>query len=88
MREKTLKTHPKKAWPSDRELVDQILAGSREHFDLLYEAYFPRVYRFALKRLSDPGEAEDVPQCPSPEAACTEAMTCVSSRPRISCMVK
>ena len=51
-----------KTWPSDRELVDQILAGSREHFDLLYETYFPRVYRFALKRLRDPGEAEDVAQ--------------------------
>jgi RNA polymerase sigma-70 factor (ECF subfamily) len=43
-------------------LVTQILAGSREHFDLLYEAYFPRVYRFALKRLGDPAEAEDVAQ--------------------------
>jgi RNA polymerase sigma-70 factor (ECF subfamily) len=52
----------RKAWPSDRELVDQILAGSREHFDLLYETYFPRVYRFALKRLRDPAEAEDVAQ--------------------------
>lgn len=51
-----------KAWPSDRELVDRILSGSREHFDLLYETYFPRVYRFALKRLRDPGEAEDVAQ--------------------------
>ena len=51
-----------KPWESDRELVDQIVAGSREHFDLLYETYFPRVYRFALKRLSDPGEAEDVAQ--------------------------
>ena len=49
-------------WPSDRELVDEILGGSSEHFDLLYEAYFPRVYRFALKRLGDPGEAEDVAQ--------------------------
>lgn len=49
-------------WVSDQELVQQILAGSRAHFDLLYEAYFPRVYRFALKRLSDPGEAEDVAQ--------------------------
>lgn len=47
---------------SDQELVHHILAGSREHFDLLYEAYFPRVYRFALKRLGDPGEAEDVAQ--------------------------
>ena len=51
-----------KAWDCDRELVDQILSGSREHFDLLYETYFPRVYRFALKRLGDPGEAEDVAQ--------------------------
>lgn len=52
----------KKSWDSDRELVDQILAGDRESFDLLYETYFPRVYRFALKRLGDSGEAEDVAQ--------------------------
>jgi len=51
-----------KPWPSDRELVDEILGGSSEHFDLLYECYFKRVYRFALKRLGDPGEAEDVAQ--------------------------
>ena len=51
-----------KPWPSDRELGDQILDGNREHFDLLYECYFPRVYRFALKRLGDPAEAEDVAQ--------------------------
>lgn len=50
------------AWECDQELVAQILAGSQEHFDLLYGAYFPRVYRFALKRLGDPGEAEDVAQ--------------------------
>jgi RNA polymerase sigma-70 factor (ECF subfamily) len=42
--------------------VQQILAGSREHFEMLYEAYLPRVYRFALKRLSDTAEAEDVAQ--------------------------
>jgi RNA polymerase sigma-70 factor (ECF subfamily) len=51
-----------KEWSSDAELVSAILSGSREHFDLLYEAYFPRVYRFALKRLGDPAEAEDVAQ--------------------------
>ena len=51
-----------KPWPSDQELVQEILSGSQQHFDLLYSAYFPRVYRFALKRLSDPGEAEDVAQ--------------------------
>ena len=49
-------------WESDAELVGAILAGSRPHFDLLYEAYFPRVYRFALKRLRDASEAEDVTQ--------------------------
>lgn len=53
---------PEKAWSSDAELVSAILSGSREHFDLLYDAYFPRVYRFALKRLGDPAEAEDVAQ--------------------------
>ena len=46
----------------DRALVDGILAGSCKHFDELYEGYFPRVYRFALKRLSDTAEAEDVTQ--------------------------
>ncbi len=51
-----------KPWSSDLELVGQILGGSSEHFELLYESYFPRVYRFALKRLNDPGEAEDVTQ--------------------------
>ncbi len=50
------------AWPCDQELVNEILDGSREHFEMLYEAYFPRVYRFALKRLRDHGEAEDVTQ--------------------------
>lgn len=52
----------KKAWPSDAELVEQILGGSEEHFQLLYETYFRRVYSFALKRLKDPAEAEDVTQ--------------------------
>ena len=46
----------------DIERVEQILAGSRAHFDEMYEDFFPRVYRFALKRLGDPGEAEDVTQ--------------------------
>jgi RNA polymerase sigma-70 factor (ECF subfamily) len=49
-------------WSSDAELVRHILSGSREHFEALYDAYFPRVYRFALKRLGDPAEAEDVAQ--------------------------
>ena len=50
------------AWSSDAEFVAAILGGSREHFELLYQTYFPRVFRFALKRLGDAGEAEDVTQ--------------------------
>ncbi len=50
------------AWSSDAEIVERILGGDQAAFDLLYETYFPRVYRFALKRLRDPGEAEDVTQ--------------------------
>jgi RNA polymerase sigma-70 factor (ECF subfamily) len=46
----------------ERALVAGILAGSRRHFDELYEGYFHRVYRFALKRLGDSAEAEDVTQ--------------------------
>lgn len=57
--QKTAQTSP---WASDVELVASILEGSEAHFDLLYESYFPRVYRFALKRLGDRGEAEDVTQ--------------------------
>jgi len=55
-------SHPSSPWSSDAELVEAIVKGSREHFDLLYDAYFPRVYRFALKRLRDTAEAEDVAQ--------------------------
>ena len=69
----------KKTWDSDSELVEQILAGSHEHFELLYEAYFPRVYRFALKKLRDPGEAEDVTQ--------EVFMTLLSARASISAAV-
>jgi RNA polymerase sigma-70 factor (ECF subfamily) len=54
--------HPIKTWSSDAELVANILAGSREDFDLLYDSYFDRVYRFALRRLHDAAEAEDVTQ--------------------------
>jgi RNA polymerase sigma-70 factor (ECF subfamily) len=54
--------HRAEPWDDDADLVTHILRGSTEHFDMLYEAYFPRVYRFALKRLRDPAEAEDVTQ--------------------------
>ncbi|RIL06965.1 MAG: hypothetical protein DCC71_04825 [Proteobacteria bacterium] len=53
---------PAGASARDLELVSGILAGERAHFDALYASYFPRVYRFALKRLGDTAEAEDVTQ--------------------------
>lgn len=49
-------------WPSEKELVEAILAGSSDHFSMLYETYSPRVYAFALKRLHDTAESEDVVQ--------------------------
>lgn len=49
-------------WTTDGELVEQILKGDREAFELLYDTYFQRIYRFALRRLHDAGEAEDVTQ--------------------------
>ena len=55
-------THHEAPWASDQEFVEQILKGDREAFDLLYETYFRRIYRFALRRLGDAGEAEDVAQ--------------------------
>ncbi len=61
-RRKPKRTASQTPWDSDEELVKAILAGSVEHFNQLYESYFPRVYRFALKRLRDSAEAEDVAQ--------------------------
>jgi RNA polymerase sigma-70 factor (ECF subfamily) len=46
----------------DRELVRSILDGNSEAFDRLYALYAQRVYRFAVSRLRDPVEAEDVVQ--------------------------
>ena len=57
---------PTQTHRSDRErdaaLVARILEGEQEAFTELYEAYFPRVFAFALKRLGDPTEAEDIAQ--------------------------
>ena len=44
----------------DVALVQAILAGSRQDFDLLYEEYLPRVYGLALRRLRDRAAAREV----------------------------
>jgi len=46
----------------DQELVNQILAGDSAAFTRLHELYSQRLYRFAVKRLGDATEAEDVVQ--------------------------
>jgi RNA polymerase sigma-70 factor, ECF subfamily len=47
---------------SDAELIQRIGEGDREAFDSLYERYARPVYGFALRRLRDRGQAEDVAQ--------------------------
>jgi RNA polymerase sigma-70 factor, ECF subfamily len=43
--------------PSDTTLVKAMLAGDERAFQLFFETYFPRVYRFALPRLANDVEA-------------------------------
>lgn len=48
----------------ERELawVERIRRGDESAFAEIYDAYFPRVYAFVLKRIGDPAEAEDLTQ--------------------------
>ena len=54
----------------ERQLIQRMLAGDERAFDAFFEAYFARVYRFALPRLNGDVEAtREVVQ-----AALTKAM--------------
>ena len=46
----------------DRELVEQILKGEPDAFSRLHALYSQRIFRFAVKRLGDATESEDVVQ--------------------------
>ncbi len=47
----------------DKELIKRMLAGDERAFDLFFNTYFPRIYRFALPRLNgDIEAARDVVQ--------------------------
>lgn len=46
----------------EREIVARMQAGDREAFGEVYEQYAQRVFAFALRRLRDRDEAEDVCQ--------------------------
>lgn len=43
--------------PNDRELIRRMLAGDEHAYESFFNAYFPRVYRFALPRLNGDVEA-------------------------------
>jgi RNA polymerase sigma-70 factor, ECF subfamily len=47
----------KQVLPTDRELVQGMLAGQESAFQQFFEIYFPRVYRFALPRVNRDVEA-------------------------------
>lgn len=47
---------------SDEELVDRIRGGDLSLFDLLYDRYFPRVYRFLDRRLPSRADTEETVQ--------------------------
>ncbi|MBA3653882.1 MAG: RNA polymerase sigma factor [Actinobacteria bacterium] len=46
----------------DRALVESFQSGDSRAFEDLYRRYFQRVYRFCLKRVGDPHEAEELAQ--------------------------
>jgi RNA polymerase sigma-70 factor (ECF subfamily) len=47
---------------SDKELVERIKEGSEQHFNILYNRYFKRVYNFTYQKVRDHGEAEELVQ--------------------------
>lgn len=47
---------------SDQQLVAGIRESSEEHFNILYERYFQRVYGFVYSRLRNRADAEEVVQ--------------------------
>jgi RNA polymerase sigma-70 factor (ECF subfamily) len=47
---------------ADHTIVEAIRRGDTGAFDTLYRTYFRRIYNFAMRRLGDGAEAEDVTQ--------------------------
>ncbi len=56
-----LPNSPESDW-EDQDLIQGILLGNEKCFEALYKRYRGRIYGFALRRLGDPAEAEDVAQ--------------------------
>src|SRR4029077_4781891 len=47
---------------ADRSIVEAIRSGNPGAFQDLYKLHFRRIHNFAVRRLGDPAEAEDVCQ--------------------------
>ena len=47
---------------SDEELVERLRQGDEEAFNLLYERYFTRIFRFVDRRLSNRADTEETVQ--------------------------
>ena len=46
----------------DEELIEKVEAGDGAAFEVLYERYFPRVYRFVDKRMGNRADTEETVQ--------------------------
>ena len=46
----------------DEELIKRVQAGDQAAFEVLYERYFPRVYRFVDKRMRNRADTEETVQ--------------------------
>jgi RNA polymerase sigma-70 factor (ECF subfamily) len=47
---------------ADQEIVEAIKRGDTGAFEKLYKCHFQRIFNFAIRKLGDPAEAEDVTQ--------------------------
>ncbi len=50
------------ATKSDGELIDLVLGGDRDSFEILYDRYFPRVFSFLHRRLNNRADTEETVQ--------------------------
>ncbi len=50
------------AQATDEQLVARVAEGDRAPFELLYARYFPRVYRFVDRRVSNRADTEEIVQ--------------------------
>ena len=46
----------------DTQLIRRMRSGDERAFDVFFDAYFPRLFRFAVRRLGNEDAAEDVVQ--------------------------